>query len=149
MSKRMNHYRKFINSFNRDVRWKLMVVKGMKFSYNSERQRYTFYRNIEKVWTKDGIYLCTKHYFLSGCSIGLSRGAIWERWNGRVRTLASGHSSRTLKIRLLDMVREEELRRRTGQHSVIEKMRMNRWRCFGHVLGASVQRVIIQANCLV
>ena len=52
----------------------------------------------------------------------------------RVRRLDSGYLRKNMKIRWFDMVSEEELRRRTGQQSITEKIRISRLRWSGHVL---------------
>ena len=50
-----------------------------------------------------------------------------------------------MKIRWFDMVSEEELRRRTGQENIIEKLRVNRLRWFGPVLRMPDHRIPKQA----
>ena len=50
-----------------------------------------------------------------------------------------------MKIRWFEMVSEEELRRRTGQPTIIEKLRVNRWRWYGHVLRMPEGRIPKQA----
>ena len=46
-----------------------------------------------------------------------------------------------MQIRWFERVSEEELRRRTGQQTITEKLRMTRWRWFGHVLRMPEQRI--------
>ena len=48
----------------------------------------------------------------------------------RVRKFESGCLRKIMKFRWCDMVSEEELRAKTGQKSVIERLRMCRWRWY-------------------
>ena len=45
-----------------------------------------------------------------------------------------------MKIRWFEMVSEEELRRRSGQPTIIKKLRVNRWKRYDHVLIMSDQK---------
>ena len=46
-----------------------------------------------------------------------------------------------MKIRWYEHVSEEELRLRTNQQSVIEKIKITRWKWYGHVLRMSDERL--------
>ena len=50
-----------------------------------------------------------------------------------------------MKIRWFDRVSEEEIRRRTGQRSIVEELKKSRWRWYGHVLRMPDQRIPKQA----
>ena len=52
----------------------------------------------------------------------------------RVRRFERGCLRNILKIRWFEIVSEEELRRRTWQPYIIEKLRVNRSIWYGHVL---------------
>ena len=71
----------------------------------------------------------------------------YESWKGlkeieeRVRRFESGCLMKTMKIRWFDMVSKEQLRRRTEQQTIVEKLRVNRWRWFGHVLSMPDRRI--------
>ena len=62
-----------------------------------------------------------------------------------MRRFKSNCLRRILKVRWFDLVSEEELRRRTGQQSVIEKIKIARWKWYGHVLRMSDDRIPKQA----
>ena len=51
-----------------------------------------------------------------------------------------------MKIRWYDHVIYEELRRRTGQQSLVEKIRIARWNCCGHALRMPDERIPKQAH---
>ena len=108
------------------------------------------FRNMEKVWNEDGISLRTKLKLFNSIVVSVLLYGC-ETWKGlkeieeRVRRFESGCLRRIMKIRWYDMVSEEELRRRTGQQSVIEKIRTSRWRWFGHVLRMPDDRLPKQA----
>ena len=63
-----------------------------------------------------------------------------ESWKGlkeveeRVRRFESSCLRRILRIQWFDYVSEEELRLRSGQQSVIEKIRVARWKWYGHTI---------------
>ena len=50
-----------------------------------------------------------------------------------------------MKIRWHEHVSEEELRQRSGQQSVVEKIKIARWKWYGHVLRMSDERLPKQA----
>ena len=62
-----------------------------------------------------------------------------------MRRLESNCVRRITKIQLYDHVREEELRRRTGQQSVVEKIKIARWKWYGHALWLPDDRIRKQA----
>ena len=108
------------------------------------------FRSMEAVWNESGMSLRTKLKLFNSTVLSvLLYGS--ESWKGlkeiedRIRRFESGCLRKILKIRWFDMVSEEELRRRTGQQSVIEKLRISRWRWYGHVLRMPDQRIPKQA----
>ena len=108
------------------------------------------FRNMEKVWNEDGMSLRTKLKLFNSIVLSVLMYGC-ETWKGlteieeRVRRFESGCLRKILKIRWYDMVSEEELRRRTEQQSVTEKLRISRWRWFGHVLRMQDNRLPKQA----
>ena len=105
---------------------------------------------LTKVWKEDGISRATKLKLFSCIVISVLLYGC-ESWKGlkeieeRVRRFESNCLSRILKVRWFDLVSEEELRRRTGQQSVIEKIKIARWKWYGHVLRISDDRIPKQA----
>ena len=71
----------------------------------------------------------------------------WESWKGlrevedRVRRFESDCLRKIMKIRWYDMVSEEELKARTRQKSVIERLRMCCWRWYGHIQRIPQKRI--------
>ena len=108
------------------------------------------FKNMEKVWNEDGMSLRTKLKLFNSIVLSVLMYGC-ETWKGlteieeRVRRFESGCLRKILKIRWYDMVSEEELRRRTEQQSVTEKLRISRWRWFGHVLRMQDNRLPKQA----
>lgn len=108
------------------------------------------FRNMVKVWNENGMSLRTKLKLFNSIVLSvLLYGS--ESWKGlreieeRVRRFESGCLRKIMKIRWFDMVSEQELRRRTGQQTITEKLRINRWRWYGHVLRMPEQRTPKQA----
>ena len=108
------------------------------------------FRNMEKVWKENGMSLRTKLKLFNSIVLSVLLYGC-ESWKGlreieeRVRRFESGCLRKIMKIRWFDMVSEEELRRRTGQQTVTEKLKISRWRWYGHVLRMSAQRIPKQA----
>ena len=108
------------------------------------------FRNMEKVWNENGMSLRTKLKLFNSIVLSVLLYGC-ESWKGlreieeRVRRFESGCLRKILKIRWFDMVSEEELRRRTGQQTITEKLKISRWRWYGHVLRMSEQRIPKQA----
>ena len=108
------------------------------------------FRNMERVWNENGMTLRTKLKLFNSIVLSVLLYGC-ESWKGlreieeRVRRFESGCLRKIMKIRWFEMVSEEELRRRTGQQSIIEKLRVNRWRWYGHVLRMPDQRIPKQA----
>ena len=105
---------------------------------------------MEKVRNENGMSLRTKLKLFNSIVLSvLLYGS--ESWKGlreieeRVRRFESVCLRKIMKIRWFDMVSEEELRRRTGQQTITEKLRINRWRWYGHVLRMPEQRTPKQA----
>ena len=59
---------------------------------------------------------------------------VCKSWKGlreieeRVRRIEGGYLRKIMNIRWYDIVSEEELRHRSGQYSVREKLKINHWR---------------------
>ena len=70
-----------------------------------------------------------------------------ETWKGLreieegIKRFESGYLRKIMMIRWFDMVSEQELRRRPGQQTIIERLRINQRRWYGHVLRMSHQRI--------
>ena len=97
------------------------------------------FRTLNKVWNAQNISLSTKLKLFSSIVISILIYGC-ESWKGlkeienRVRRFESGCLRKILNIRWFDRVSEVELRRRTGQRSVVELVKSRRWRWYGHVL---------------
>ena len=63
-----------------------------------------------------------------------------------VKRFGSECLRKIMKIIWFEMVSEEELRRRTGQPSISGKLRVNRWRWYGHVLRMPDEIIPMQAS---
>ena len=102
------------------------------------------------MWKEDRISLATKLKIFNAIVISVLLCGC-ESWKGlkeseeRVRRFESNCLRRILKIRWYDHVSEEELRRRTGQQSVVEKIKLARWKWYGHVLRMPEERITKQA----
>ena len=105
---------------------------------------------LKNVWKEDRISLATKLKLFNAIVISVLLYGC-ESWKGlkeseeRVRRFESNCLRRILKIRWYDHVSEEELRRRTGQQSVVEKIKLARWKWYGHVLRMPEERITKQA----
>ena len=108
------------------------------------------FKNMEKVWNENGMLLRTKLKLFNSIVLSVLLYGC-QSWKGlkeieeRVRRFKSGCLRKIMKIRWFEMVSEEELRRRTGQPSIIEKLRVSRWRWYGHVLRMPEERIPKQA----
>ena len=108
------------------------------------------FRMLNNVWNAHNISLSTKLKLFNSIVISvLIYGC--ESWKGlkevenRVRRFESGCLRKILKIRWFDHVSEVELRRRTGQQSIVEVVKTRRWRWYGHVLRMPQHRLPKQA----
>ena len=97
------------------------------------------FRMLHKVWNAHNVTLPTKLKLFNSIVISvLTYGC--ESWKGlkevenRVRRFESGCMRKMLNIRWSDYVSEDDLRRRTGQPSVIGVIKRRRWKWYGHVL---------------
>ena len=109
------------------------------------------FRTLNKVWNAQNISLSTKLKLFSSIVISILIYGC-ESWKGlkeienRVRRFESGCLRKIMNIRWFDHVSEVELRRRTGQRSVVELIKSRRWRWYGHVLRMPQYRLPKQAN---
>ena len=110
------------------------------------------FRNMEKFWNTNGMSLRSKLKLFKSILLSvLLYGS--QSWKGlgeieeRVWRFESVCLRKIMKIRWFDIVSEVELRRRTGRKTVTEKLRINRWRLYGHVLRMPEQRTPKQALC--
>ena len=97
------------------------------------------FRDMNKVWSNENISLKTKNKLYESIITSiLMYGS--ESWKGlieieeRVRRFESGCLRKILHVRWFDHVSEDEIRRRSGKRSVIERIKENRWKWYGHVL---------------
>ena len=97
------------------------------------------FRDMNKVWSNENISLKTKiKLYDSIITSILLYGS--ESWKGlkeieeRVRRFESGCLRKIMHIRWFDHVSEAEIRSRSGLRSVIERIKENRWKWYGHVL---------------
>ena len=106
----------------------------------------TAFRTMSNVWNEDGISVKTKLKLLNSIVMSVLMYGC-ESWKGlreieeRVRRFESGCLRKIMKIRWFDMVSENELRERRGQQSVIERLRISRWRWYGHILRMQQGRI--------
>ena len=105
---------------------------------------------LNNVWKEDRISRATKLRLFNAIVLSVLLYGC-ESWKGlqeieeRVRRFESNCLRKILKIRWYDHVSEEELRRRTGQQSVVEKIKIARWKWYGHVLRMPDERIPKQA----
>ena len=104
------------------------------------------FRNMSKVWSNGTISLRTKiRLYDSIITSILLYGS--ESWKGlkeieeRVRIFESGCLRRIMNVRWYEHVSENEIRRRSGQRSIIERIKENRWKWYGHVLRMPASRL--------
>ena len=70
-----------------------------------------------------------------------------ETWKGlkevetKIRVFESNCLRKIMNIKWYERVTEEEVRRRSGQQSVIEELRKHRWRYYGHALRMGAERL--------
>ena len=108
------------------------------------------FRMLDKVWNAHNVSLSTKLKLFNSIVISVLIYG-YESWKGlkeienRVRRFESGCLRTIMKIRWYDHVSEVELRNRTGQRSVVEVIKMRRWRWYGHVLRMPESRLPKQA----
>ena len=104
------------------------------------------FSKMKNVWNSRGISLKTKVKLFNGTVMSiLLYGS--ETWKGlkevenRLRRFESNCLRKIMGIKWYDHVTEDEVRRRSGQPSVIQKMKTHRWRYFGHVLRMNEERL--------
>ena len=108
------------------------------------------FRTLNKVWDAHNISLTTKLKLFNSIviSVLLYGCESWKRLKeieNRVRRFESGCLRKILNIMWYDHVSEIELRETTGQQSVVEVIKMRRWRWYGHVLRMQDDRLPKQA----
>ena len=97
------------------------------------------YDCLKNVWKEDRVSLQTKLKLFNAIVISVLLYGC-ETWKGlkevedRMRRFESNCLRRIMKIQWYDHVSEEELRRRTGQQSVVDKIKIARWKWYGHAL---------------
>ena len=104
------------------------------------------FAKMKKVWNSRGMSLKTKLKLFNGTVMSiLLYGS--ETWKGlkevetKIRVFESNCLRKIMDIKWYEHVTEEEVRRRSGQKSVIEKMRIRRWSYFGHALRMGEERL--------
>ena len=104
------------------------------------------FSKMRKVWTSRGIALKTKLKLFNAIVLSiLLYGS--ETWKGlkeienRLRIFESNCLRRIMNIKWYEHITEEEVRRRSGQPSVVQKLRHQRWRYYGHVLRMGEERL--------
>ena len=105
---------------------------------------------LNRVWKEDRLSLATKLKLFNAIVVSILMYGC-DSWKGlqeveeRVRRFESNCLRKIMKIRWYEHVNEEELRRRSGQQSVVEKIKIARWKWYGHVLRMSDERLPKQA----
>ena len=102
-------------------------------------------RSLERAWNESGIPLRTKLNLFNSIvfSVLLYGCQSWKglkEVEGSLRSFESWCLRKIMKIRWFEMVSEEELRRRSGQPTIIEKLRVNQWGWYGQLLRMLDQR---------
>ena len=104
------------------------------------------FSRMKRVWTSQGMSLKTKLKLFNAIVISiLLYGS--ETWKGlseienRLRVFESNCLRRIMNIRWYEHITEEEVRRRSGPSSVVMRMRIQRWRYYGHVLRMGEERL--------
>ena len=105
---------------------------------------------LNKVWKEERLSLSTKLRLFNAIVVSVLLYGC-DSWKGlqeieeRVRRFESNCLRKIMKIRWHEHVSEEELRQRSGQQSVVEKIKIARWKWYGHVLRMSDERLPKQA----
>ena len=104
------------------------------------------FSKMKKVWNSGGISLKTKLKLFNATVMSvLLYGS--ETWKGlkeienKLRVFESNCLRKIMNIKWYEHVTEEEVRRRSGQQSVIQRWKTQRWRYYGHVLRMSEERL--------
>ena len=103
------------------------------------------FRTMSNVWSEHRISARITLMFLNSIAMsvlvyGCESMKVLRELKDRVRRFRSGCLRKIMKIIWYDTVSEEELRARTGQKSVIERLRMYCWRLYGYVLRMPQER---------
>ena len=104
------------------------------------------FAKMKKVWNNCGMSLRTKMKLFNGIVISILLYGC-ETWKGlkevetKIRVFESNCLRKIMDIKWYEHVTEEEVRRRSGQRSVIDKLRTHRWRYYGHVLRMGEERL--------
>ena len=104
------------------------------------------FAKMKKVWNSRGMSLKTKLKLFNGTVMSILLYGC-ETWKGlkevetKIRVFESNCLRKIMDIKWYEHVTEEEVRRRSGQKSVIEKMRIRRWSYYGHALRMGEQRL--------
>ena len=101
------------------------------------------------MWTSPGIALKTKLKLFNAIVLSiLLYGS--ETWKGlkeiehRLRIFERNCLRRIMSIKCYEHITEEEVRRRSGQQGMVQKLRHQRWRYYGHVLRMGEERLLKQ-----
>ena len=101
---------------------------------------------MKKVWNSGGMKLKLKLRLFNATVMSV----LWygsETWKGlkeienKLRVFASNCLRKIINLLWYEHVTEEEVRRRNGQQSVIQRWKTQRWRYYGHVLRVSEERL--------
>ena len=108
------------------------------------------FNGLKNVWNSTGITRKTKLQLFNAIVMTVLLYCC-ESWKGlrdvelRVRRFESNCLRKIMNIRWFEHISEEQVRERSGQKSVTEKIRYNRWRWYGHVLRMPESRLPKQA----
>ena len=108
------------------------------------------FNGLKNVWSSTGITRKTKLQLFNAIVMAVLLYCC-ESWKGlrdielRVRRFESNCLRKIMNIRWFEHISEEQVRERSGQRSVIEKIRYHRWRWYGHVLRMPEDRLPKQA----
>ena len=104
------------------------------------------FRSLNKLWSNRGVSVALKIKLFNSLVIPvLLYGA--ESWKqlreleNKLRRFESGCLRKILRITWMQHISEREVRERSGQESIIVKMRRHRWRYLGHVLRMEPNRL--------
>ena len=108
------------------------------------------FNNMKKVWNSSGISQKTKLKLFNAIVMAVLLYGC-ESWKGlrdvelRVRRFESNCLRKIMNIRWFEHISEEQVRERSGQKTVIETIRYQRWHWYGHVLRMPEYRLPKQA----
>ena len=106
----------------------------------------SIFSKMKKIWNSRGISLNTKIKLFNGTVIPIVMYGS-ETWKGlkdvenSLRVFESNCLRKIIDIRWYEHITEEEVRTRSGQQNIVQRMRLQRWRYYGHALRMDEERL--------